>query len=91
MHWIIGEDTRACVAASRRTPDALWTPPPDSGSGAAGRVIGPGQDALDDATMAHADEAAPSPTVHTTPEVGRCRFKLVATGVESTCKHRLKL
>jgi len=62
VHWILGEDTSACVAASRRTPDALWTPP-DSGSA----VIG--QDAIDDAIMAHADEAAPWSAVHNTPEV----------------------
>ena len=62
VHWILGEDTSACVAASRRTPDALWTPP-DSG----GAVIG--QDAIDDAIMAHADEAAPWSAVHNTPEV----------------------
>jgi hypothetical protein len=57
VHWIMGKDTDSCTAASRRTPDPLWIPPE---SGAA--VVD--DDGVDDAIMAHADDAAPSSAVH---------------------------
>jgi len=66
VHWIMGEDTSSCAAASRRTPDPLFTPPgplwtqPESGAG----VDGEGEE-VDEDIMAHAGDAAPSSAVHT--------------------------
>ena len=57
VHWILGKDISSCAAASRRTPDPLWTPPK---SGAGYFEAG-----VDEATVALADDAAPASTEHT--------------------------
>ena len=52
VHWILGKNTSSCAAASRRTPDPLWTPPE---SGAGYFMAG-----VDEAVVALADDAAPA-------------------------------
>ena len=56
VHWILGKDTSSCAAASRRTPDPLWTPPE---SGAGYFMAG-----VDEAVVALADDDAPASAEH---------------------------